>query len=231
MAEPAKAERPATADGDSRTPDRAATEAALEKAALTLLRRDGVLAGLNLREVAEEARVNRGLLYHYYGSRQKLLRRALRRQGQTNRDELAASEHLPAPRRWQEFFRTTIAHPDPIALTTLLVLDGTEQFRTMPLRDRVQDSMRRDKAEGTLAADVDTTALHALLVTGAYGYALYREPFARELGIDLEELDERVLALLGERFLPALSPEPEPPPPTDSGGDPTSPTTRGTHAI
>lgn len=198
----------ATTDADRRAPDRAATEAALEEAALNLLRRDGVLAGLNLREVADEAKINRGLLYHYYGSRQKLLRRALRRQGQTNRDELAASEHLPAPRRWQEFFRTTIAHPEPIALTTLLVLDNTEQFRTMPLRDRVRDSLQRDKDEGTLDPGVDTTALHALLVTAAYGYALYREPFARELGVDLGELDTRVLALLAERVLPSLLPKP-----------------------
>src|SRR5215475_1197825 len=45
-----------------RPPDRAATEAALQKAALSLVERNGVLAGLNLREVAEEAGVNRGLV-------------------------------------------------------------------------------------------------------------------------------------------------------------------------
>ncbi|HAM48545.1 MAG TPA: TetR family transcriptional regulator, partial [Alphaproteobacteria bacterium] len=48
--------------------DRGASEAALEAAALRLLRRHGVLAGLNLREVADEAGVNRGLVYHYFGS-------------------------------------------------------------------------------------------------------------------------------------------------------------------
>lgn len=195
-----------TVDPDRRVPDRRATEAALEKAALALLRRDGVLAGLNLREVADEAKVNRGLLYHYYGSRQKLLRKALRRQNQPNREELAASEHLPGPKRWREFFRTTIDHPDPIALTTLLLLDGTEQFRTMPLRDRVQDGLARDKQEGTLDVDIDTIALHAFLVTAAYGYALYREPFARELGLATEALDERVLGLLADRILPAVRP-------------------------
>src|SRR5262245_36628667 len=61
-----------------RQPDRAATEQALQKAALALLERNGVLAGLNLREVAEEAGVNRGLVYHYFGSRRALLRAALR---------------------------------------------------------------------------------------------------------------------------------------------------------
>ena len=57
-----------------RTPNRPATEAALQRAALDLLGRNGVLAGLNLREVADEAGVNRGLVYHYFGSRRDLLR-------------------------------------------------------------------------------------------------------------------------------------------------------------
>ena len=52
-----------------RTPNRPATEAALQTAALDLLERNGVLAGLNLREVADEAGVNRGLVYHYFGTR------------------------------------------------------------------------------------------------------------------------------------------------------------------
>ena len=37
--------------------------------AFGLIRRNGVLAGLNLREVADRAGVNRGNIYHYFGSR------------------------------------------------------------------------------------------------------------------------------------------------------------------
>ncbi|MBP9053131.1 MAG: TetR family transcriptional regulator, partial [Ilumatobacteraceae bacterium] len=48
-----------------RPADRDATERDLEDAALRLVDRDGVLAGLNLREVADAAGVNRGLVYHY----------------------------------------------------------------------------------------------------------------------------------------------------------------------
>jgi AcrR family transcriptional regulator len=62
----------------TRQPNRVATESALQKAALLLLERNGVLAGLNLRQVADEAGVNRGLVYHYFGSRRDLLRAALR---------------------------------------------------------------------------------------------------------------------------------------------------------
>jgi AcrR family transcriptional regulator len=51
------------------------TAQTLERAARELLERDGVLGGLNLREVADHAGVNRGLVYHCFGSRRDLLRR------------------------------------------------------------------------------------------------------------------------------------------------------------
>ncbi|WP_406101264.1 TetR/AcrR family transcriptional regulator [Streptomyces sp. NBC_01003] len=51
----------------------------LERAARELLERDGVRGGLNLREVADHDGVDRGLVCHCFGSRQDLLRSALRR--------------------------------------------------------------------------------------------------------------------------------------------------------
>jgi AcrR family transcriptional regulator len=51
------------------------TAQTLERAARELLERNGVLGGLNLREVADHAGVNRGLVYHCFGSRRDLLRR------------------------------------------------------------------------------------------------------------------------------------------------------------
>ena len=53
---------------------RANTEQKLIDVALDLIRQRGVLSGLNLKEVAEAAGVNRGNIYHYFGSRQELLR-------------------------------------------------------------------------------------------------------------------------------------------------------------
>jgi AcrR family transcriptional regulator len=210
-----------TADGTGdrgQLSGRAATEAALEQAATKLLERDGVLAGLNLREVADEAGVNRGLVYHYYGSRGKLLRRALRRRGQQSLSELAAHHDLPFLERWAQFFHTTVLRPDPIALTTLLMLDGSEPIRTMPLRDRTREGLRRDVAEGHLDPDVDLVALHALLVSSVFGYSLYREAFARELGIDVGELDARVDALVFKKLLGSIAALPAEPADTDGSG-------------
>ena len=59
--------------------NRAETERRLIDAALDLIRRNGVLAGLNLREVADGAGVNRGNIYPYFGSRRELLRAAINR--------------------------------------------------------------------------------------------------------------------------------------------------------
>lgn len=189
-----------------KTAGRLATEAALEEAATMLLRRDGVLAGLNLREVADAAGVNRGLVYHYYGSRAKLLREALRHRGAATRSQLAANAQLRFVPRFRAFFQTIVGNVEPVVLTTLLLLDGSERLRVMPLREQAQAGLRRAVTDGELAPDVDLVALHAFVVTGVYGYALYREAFAAELGVPVRELDLRVSALLFDRLLPTLAP-------------------------
>ena len=56
------------------------TRDALLDAALDQLERRGVLAGLNLREVASDVGVTPANIYHYFGSRQGLLRAALARE-------------------------------------------------------------------------------------------------------------------------------------------------------
>lgn len=148
-----------------RVPNRQATEAALEDAALTLLRRDGVLAGVNLREVADAAGVNRGLVYHYYGSRGKLLRAALARHGQRNLKRLRALADLPGPQRWRRFLRTILRDPEAIELTTLLLMDGTARIRATPLRDETMAAIRRDVEAGELPEDLDLVAFHTVMVT------------------------------------------------------------------
>jgi len=185
---------------------------------MALLRRDGVLAGLNLREVADEAGVNRGLVYHYYGSRGKLLRRALRRFGAESRSQLSAQQSLPFRARWQSFFQTTITHPEAIELTTLLLLDGTEPLRAMPFLERTQAGLRRAVEEGDLDPEADLLAFHALFVTATYGYTLYRERFAKELGVAVSELDTRVSSLIHDRLLVALGPRDDQAGPLGNGG-------------
>lgn len=184
---------------------RAATEAALEEAAMALLRRDGVLAGLNLREVADEAGVNRGLVYHYFGSRGKLLRRALRRRGESAMHQIRALEGSPFVDGQIRFLRTMVDDPEPVMLRTLLLLDGTERLKMMPLRHETQARLHHAVERGELDSSVDLAALHTFLVTSIYGYVLYREAFAAELGTPVATLDEQ-FASIYERVLRCLAP-------------------------
>ena len=187
-----------------REPDRAATEAALEAAALRLLDRDGLLAGLNLREVAAEAGVNRGLVYHYFGSRRDLLRAALGSDARRRFAEVAVSAALPLRERFARFLPTMVRHRRAVSLATLLVQDGDRSLRTMPLREGTLRVLERDVAEGHLD-DVDLDAVHVAMVSLAYGFVLYRERFAAELGVGVSELDER-FASITDRMLSGLEP-------------------------
>lgn len=184
---------------------RAATEAALEDAAMALLARDGVLAGLNLREVADEAGVNRGLVYHYFGSRGKLLRRALRRRGERSLQQLRRVDRTHLVAGQLRLLKVLIGDPETIKLRTLLLIDGTERMKMMPLREHTQSLLRNAVASGELDPELDLRAVHSFLVTSVYGYVLYREAFASELGIELGDLDEQFTTVF-ERALKALQP-------------------------
>lgn len=195
----------ARAEPVPRTPDRAATEAALEEAALRLLQRDGVLAGLNLREVADEAGVTRPLVYHYFGSRRDLLRAALRSDARRRLGEVAETAALPFRERIAEFVRTMVRHRRAVGLVTLLVQDGDKALRTMPMRQGTIAVLQGDVDRGDLAADVDLDAVHVATVSLTYGYVLYRERFAAEIGIGVTALDER-FAVVVDRMLAGLEP-------------------------
>lgn len=210
-----------------RQPDRAATEAALQAAALDLLDRNGVLAGLNLREVAEEAGVNRGLVYHYFGSRRALLRAALRSDYRQRLDDFEPGMDLPAASRVSQIFRTFLRHRRAIVLAAMLVLDGDPVVRVLPDPLGSHARLARDVAEGHLPPGLDVEAAHVSVASMIYGYLVFRDRFAAELSTPVGELDERMagtieLILAGGRP-PAGSPAPDPapapadPPPAPAG--------------
>lgn len=192
-----------TSDPD-RTPDRDATERALQDAALQLMERNGVLAGLNLREVAAEAGVNRGLVYHYFGSRRELLRASLSRSARERFVDVAEAGDLPFRERMLAFIHTMIRHRRAVRLATLLITDGDESLRTMPLRDLTRQRLAEDVDNGDLD-DLDLEAVHVATVSLTYGYVLYRERFAHELGVSVTELDDRFGAV-ADRMYRGLEP-------------------------
>jgi len=177
--------------------DRAATEEALRAAALELLQREGVLTGLNLREVADAAGVNRGLVYQYFGSRRDLLRSALWAQGQESVQDAAAAaaEALPLRKRLSRFFWTALRRPEPVRLMALLVLDGDERPRPLPQRAEEQRLLSAEAERGELPVD-DADGVQAVVASAVYGYVLFREHLAREIDVPVEELDGRVARCL-----------------------------------
>ena len=186
-----------------RQPDRAATEQALQAAALDLLDRNGVLAGLNLREVADEAGVNRGLVYHYFGSRRALLRAALRSDFRQRVGDFEPGMGLPAPARVAQVFRTFLRHRKAVVLAALLVLDGDHVVRILPDPDGVRTSLSRDIDTGVLPDDLDVSATHVTIASLMYGYLVFRDRFAAELEEEVPILDERVAKVV-ERMMHGL---------------------------
>lgn len=178
--------------------DRATTEALLEVAAMKLLNEKGILAGLNLREVADEAGVNRGLVYHYFGGGRDLLRSALRKDARERYVALGTGlGSVSFGRRAQAYIRAMVKQAEWVRVVIVLMLDNDERVRILPLKDQVLPRLRDRQRCGELLSEIDIEAFHVLQVVSAYGYALTRKNIAIELDIDLEELDLRVAAVAG----------------------------------
>ncbi|MET8899635.1 TetR family transcriptional regulator [Streptomyces sp. NPDC004538] len=167
------------------------TEADLLAAARRLLDRDGVLAGINLREVATEAGVNHGQIYQYFGTRQALLRAAAA--DLVERRTAARDDHwdLPFAERREAMFRHRVEEPELVRLETLLALDGDDDFSPLPRFERTRRSLERDLGTGALPEDADAVAAHVMTTAAQMGYAIFREAYARDTGIPLPELDAR----------------------------------------
>lgn len=190
---------------DNPTNDRSAQETSaaekVEEAALAMIEKEGVLAGLNLNEVAKLAGVTRGLVYHHFGSRRGLLRAAIRRR--MSRDQEASrtpNEPMRLGDRVAHAIHSTIRNRDVLELTTLLHLDGSTAPRLMPNAEYTLLLLQRDQAKGLVPEGDDLPALHAAYAAVTYGYGLYRDVLARDLKIPVEQLDQRVVEVLRRLF-------------------------------
>ena len=175
---------------------RAETEQSLINVALEQIRDNGILAGLNLREVADGAGVNRGNIYHYFGSRQELLRAAINRRFDAVKDRIIASKkNVPFVERRSSMIRMRDSIDDS-KLRALLVLDGDNSVDPMPQFEAAISHLRQDVIDGDVHPDHDLEALHATITALNRGYRIFRKPIAKRLGISSTELDARVTGIL-----------------------------------
>lgn len=175
---------------------RAETERKLIDVALDHIRDKGVLAGLNLREVAAGAGVNRGNIYHYFGSRQELLRAAINHRFTAMTDALKADRN---PRTFIERrlrgFRAKGTTGDS-ELRALLVIDGDDTLDPMPMYESALSQLRQEVINGDIDRAHDLEALQVALNAALRGYRIFRIPYAKRLGIKVGDLDTRVTGIV-----------------------------------
>lgn len=210
MNEASDSKRPTTKPIGQRR-SRAETEQKLIDVALEMIREKGVLAGLNLREVASGAGVNRGNIYHYFGSRQDLLRAAINRQFDTIYYESFRRNHKPArfiQRRVANFLRHGSTKTNDSQLRALLVMDGDKDVDPIPMFERGLSQLRQDVIDGEVHLGHDLQAVQVALSAFTRGYRIFRQPYAKRVGTTPKELDQRVSRIL-RTWLTAMA---EPPP-------------------
>lgn len=180
------------------------TKGDLLDAALRLLRRDGVLAGVNLREVAKEAGVNHGQIYQYFGTRQALLRAAIARIPESELLDPETHWEQPFADRRRAMWRAALRKPDLVRLQALLALDDDPGLSLFPAIDRTRHALDRDRADGDLPPDADGLVMHAMTAATYLGYCIFRQAIARDLDLDPAELDERAVAVF-EQMITGLT--------------------------
>lgn len=188
---------------------RVETEQKLIDVALKLIRDKGVLAGLNLREVADGAGVNRGNIYHYFGSRQELLRSAIGRQFDAIVDSLKKGMK-PArfvARRVRAFRLHSNDNTNDSQLRALLVLDGDDSVDPIPLYESMLSQLRQDVIDGDIDRGHDLKALQVALSALIRGYRIFRLPYAKRVGVSPKELDDRISKIL-QTWLEAMAKPP-----------------------
>lgn len=172
---------------------RAETEQKLIEVALEQIRTKGVLAGLNLREVAEGAGVNRGNIYHYFGSRQELLRAGINRKFTALILSFTAGlKRIPFVEQRLRTLRL-VEDSDDSLLRALLVADGDKDVDPIPYFDESLSQTRQHVIDGDIHPDHDLEALQVAISAITRGYSIFREPYAKRLGISVNEMDGRVM--------------------------------------
>ncbi|MFT4797562.1 MAG: hypothetical protein ACJAYE_001755 [Candidatus Azotimanducaceae bacterium] len=81
-------------------------------------------------------------------------------------------------------------------LRALLVLDGDDPVDPIPFYEDGVSLLRKDVIDGDIHREHDLEALQLEFSAMLSGYRIFREPYAKRLDIDANELDERVSGIM-----------------------------------
>ena len=141
-------------------------------------------------------------IYHYFGSRQGLLRAALAREMGRLELPLAAVAGASFVERRVRMFDAITSTPT-LALTALLALDDDPDYEPMPFLAATRAQYATLVAQGDVPADLDIDAADLLALATSIGCAIYGEAAARQLGTTVDDLNARVRVVF-ERLLEGL---------------------------
>ena len=213
---------------EPRLRDAERTKARILAAATDLFTRLGPGA-TSIDDISAKAGVNRGLVHHYFKTKEALFDQVLVRplttfleshveflQTRPDLDGLCEGT--------RSFFRFLGRHPElvrllawTLAMRRLLLGDGAQLELTRALMSRLVHRIEEAQAAGMLRKDVSAPHLLVTIVDLCLSWHLSADDWAAKLGWSARpraDLDEERLAAIVDVVAAAARPQPSPPPPT-----------------
>jgi TetR/AcrR family transcriptional regulator len=219
---PSRRKTSSDGSGEERTRDPERTKARILKAATDLFMKRGP-TGCSLDDISKEAGVNRGLIYHYFRTKDTLFDHVVAR-------PLAdfIEVHLEFLQRGPldleglrsataSFFRFLARHPELVRLLGWLSLvprvavDVSQLELTKSLHTRVVKRIEDAQSEGLLRREIPAAHLLISIVDLCLGWHLNRAQWVEKLASgarDRKELDEERLAAILDLIAAAARPAP-----------------------
>jgi AcrR family transcriptional regulator len=209
-------------DSDGRVRDAERTKARIVKAATDVFMRAGPM-GASLDDISRKAGVARGLLYHYFRTKEQLFEHVLARPlADLLEQHLAFLEarrlDVDGLRQGTEqFFRFLGRHPELVRLIGWTMAmrriagDIAQLEVTRALFSRMVRRIDEARADGALRADLDARHLLVTILDLSVSWHLGRDEWCRKLAWtdrDAHDLDEERLAAILDVVSRVASPSP-----------------------
>jgi AcrR family transcriptional regulator len=170
-------------------------------------------AAVSVRDIAEEAGVNHGLVHRYFGSKDALVRAALRSRAAASMEQFAGVDDVP-----ELLVRLRRAAADPHSGWRLLahsLLDGYGEEIAQgdfPWIPRFVDNIAEAQKAGAVRDDLDPTDVARLMLATMLGWLQFHEYIAASTHVEHGDVLDELATTLAIVLRP-------PPPPTRDGPD------------